>query len=377
MVTGAAATMSTAVHVATLGDGAPVEVTVVRRADDVAGLGDAWDRLDAHPGAPVLSHDWVVSAVEHLSESGDPLIVCVFESDELVGAAPLWRSRKPFARLELLGQRHHGEPGGFVYRDAPSLRRLLDALASLRLPMVLRSFDADRPVLDGLRHTGGCRVVTRSSRSCPTLEIPAGATGLDRVLSASLRSDLRRARRRAERIGAVAFEMHTPASPDDLRPLWDEVLRVEAAGWKGRSGTALRHHEALGAFFSAYARRSVERKELRIGLLEIGGVAAAAVVAVEAGNRLWLLKIGYDERFAAASPGMLVLEGSLTDAVGRALRSMEFLGTATPWTRRWTSAERPFAAVRVYPHTPLGAAWFGWDAARSLGRRFLWREGRS
>jgi hypothetical protein len=170
--------------------------------------------------------------------------------------------------------------------------------------------------------------------------------------------------------------MHAPASPDDLRPLWGEVLRVEAAGWKGRSGTALRHHEALGAFFGAYAHRSVERKELRIGLLEIGGVAAAAVVAVETGDRLWLLKIGYDERFAAASPGMLVLEGSLGAAVGRGLRSMEFLGTAAPWTRggRAPSGPSPPSGCIRTPH--LGRCGSA-GMQPGLGRRFLRREGRA
>ena len=353
-----------------------MEVRTLRSPGEVVPLGEAWNRLRADIDAPVLRHDWVMAGIEHLGRSDDLLVVCVFDSGQLVAAAPLSRPRRKIGRIRrlgLVGQGVHGEPGGFVYQDGPALRRLLSAIAELRLPMTLGGVLGGTEIADGLRSAGGLRVVTRVSRSSPSLEIPADADGSEALVSSSLRSDLRRARRRAGRIGPVTFAMHTPTSPEELAPLWDEVLRIESTGWKGRAGSALRHHEMLGAFFAEYARRATERKELRIGILDIGGRAAAAVVGVEWADRLWLLKIGYDERFGAVSPGMLLIEETLTHAVHRGLRSIEFLGESASWTRRWTRVEHPITVVRGYPHALVGGAAFGLDAARWLVRRFARR----
>ena len=102
----------------------------------------------------------------------------------------------------------------------------------------------------------------------------------------------------------------------------------------------------------------------------------AAVVATERHDRLWLLKTGYDEALASASPGMLALQETVAYSWDRGLRSLEFLGDSAPWTRRWTRSERPFVVVKTYPHTPLGAALLTADAARSIRRRLSPRRGR-
>jgi len=353
-----------------------VQITVLRNADEVAVLGDAWTQLTTDFDSPMLTHEWVMAALEHLATTQSVTVVCVFDGEELVAAAPLAGPLRPFARLGLVGQEEHAEPGGFIFRDPEALGRLIDGVATLRRPMILRGIASDSPVVDGLRRLARSRVVTRAHRTCPTLELSRHVDGVKALLSASLRSDLRRARRRAESLGAVDFEMHAPTSAAALEPLWREVLRVESAGWKGRSGTALRHHNTLGPFFAGYAGRALRHKELRIGLLTIDGRAVAAVVATERHDRLWLLKTGYDEALASASPGMLALQETVAYSWDRGLRSLEFLGDSAPWTRRWTRSERPFVVVKTYPHTPLGAALLTADAARSIRRRLSPRRGR-
>lgn len=344
-----------------------MDVRVLESVAEVAGLGDAWNRLDADFDTPTLRHDWVLTALEHLVAPDSIRVVCAFDAGELVAAAPLQRSGSGFGRLESAGQSHHGEPCGFVYRDRHVLQQLIGGIAALRLPLAVRGLAAGAPVADSLAAIGGLRTAVRPMTSCPTLDLPADARGVDAVLSASLRSDLRRGRRRAGDFGEASFEMHTPTTHGELERLWSEVLRVEAAGWKGRTGTALGHDQSLRAFFAGYARRAAERKELRVGMLDIDGTAAV-MVAVEWDDRMWLLKIGYDERFAAASPGMLLLEGAVSYALDHGLRSVEFLGEAAPWTRRWTRAERPLVVVRSYPRTVRGAASLAAAAVRSVTR---------
>src|SRR3546814_10393191 len=79
------------------------------------------------------------------------------------------------------------------------------------------------------------------------------------------RSDFRRARRRAEAMDRVSFEMHAP-SPETFDRLFAEAVAVEQRGWKGESGTALGSDPVKGAFFHDFLHRmsQEDRKSTRL-----------------------------------------------------------------------------------------------------------------
>src|SRR5439155_13822651 len=115
-------------------------------------------------------------------------------------------------------------------------------------------------------------------------------------------------------------------APGELDRLLDEVFRVEAAGWKGREGTALANDSVRGMFYRRYAAAACRQGILRLCFLRIGDRVAAVQLGVESEGRFWLHKIGYDEAFAKCSPGMLLLRDTIRYAASRSLRSYEFLG---------------------------------------------------
>ena len=136
-----------------------------------------------------------------------------------------------------------------------------------------------------------------------------------------------------------------------------------------RRETALGADQRLGSFYRTYAGRACARGTLRILFLKVGPDTAAAMIALEAAERLWILKIGYDERFATCSPGMLLMHEGLRYAARRGLRSYEFLGSSTDWTRRWTDRERPIQRALIYPYTVRGAAILARNTAGHFVRR--------
>jgi CelD/BcsL family acetyltransferase involved in cellulose biosynthesis len=93
-------------------------------------------------------------------------------------------------------------------------------------------------------------------------------------------------------------------------------------------------------------------------------------LAIECGNRFWLLKIGYDEAFARCSPGSLLLLETVRYAALRGLHSYEFLGTAEPWTHMWTTCMRPCVSLLAYPANRRGLAAFAADVLTSVRKRF-------
>lgn len=213
----------------------------------------------------------------------------------------------------------------------------------------------------------------RPSRGCPYITLDESWSEPERHVNAGRRSDLRRARRAAEKIGPVTCEIVAP-TPDQVPALLDEAYRVEAVGWKGREKTALATDKRLGDFYRQYAAAAAARGILRVCLLRIGGEAAAMQIVAVTGDRFWLLKIGYSEMHARCSPGVLLMLETIRYATRAGLRSYEFLGAAETWIRNWTALEHACVSFRAYPLTVGGLGALARDGASAAGRSALQRR---
>lgn len=338
-------------------------------------LAEAWSALAAASGSPVQDFVWARACAESFGSSQELQVVVAGPEKRPRAIAPLVL-RGPLSRLELLGVKELSEPADLLYRDETALTELAAALAARRLPLLLERVPDGEAVAAALRraYRGRGLVVAHRAPSAPYILLDPAWRRPEERLSAGRRSDFRRARRNAEKLGPVTSEVLSPG-PNELAPLLDAALRVEAAGWKGKRGTALAQDAVRGAFFRSYAAAAAERGILRLCLLRIGGAAAAMQVAVEYGNRFWLLKIGYDDRFARASPGQLLMLETVRYAAERELASYELLGRVEPWTRRWTDHARPCVSLHAYPARPRGALALAADAASLAARkvRTWWR----
>ena len=350
----------------------------VRVLSRPAELADSWDQLAIGSGSPMHHYAWVSACAELFSKPSDVHLVVLGSPEDPAAIAPLVRAHGPVPRLELLGLRHLHEPTDFVYRDAGAAAALAAAVAPLGLPLFLERVPAESATVCALKTAWRGRgvVVSRPALGCPFLELAGGWADTEPPLEAGRRSDLRRARRRAEGIGPLSCQIVSPG-PSDLDPLLDELFRVESTGWKGRHGTALASDLSRGAFYRRYAAAASRTGVLRLCYLRIGERTAAVQFALEAEGRFWLLKIGYDPAFARCSPGQLLLWETVRYAARRGLRTYEFLGGPEPWIRVWTERIRPCVAVRAYPARPLGMAALAIDVAKSGWGRVRRSVGRS
>jgi CelD/BcsL family acetyltransferase involved in cellulose biosynthesis len=339
--------------------------------EDFDQLAAAWDRLARKSGSPIEQYIWAKACAEALGDRYNPYVLVVGPPDRPVAIAPLARRRRrPLAPLELLGVHELREPMDFLYANASAAVSLVRALAKLRAPLSLKRFPVHSFGLGAVGNAYRKRglVLSRDAGGCPYIRLDEHHTEPEQGLSARRRSDLRRARRRAEKLGTLSCEVLSPA-PTELEPLLDEAFRVEAASWKGRAGTALVHDSTRQTFFRRYAAAASSKGILRLGLLRIGGRPAAMQIAVETGGRFWLLKVGYDEGFARCSPGSLLLLETIRHAAARGLRSYEFLGNAESWTQPWTRDVRRCVHLEAYPFEARGVGGLAAGAAAVGGRR--------
>ena len=192
-----------------------------------------------------------------------------------------------------------------------ALRALLDAPRCLGLPprLMLPYLPLDGPFADALeriRAERGLRRIDLWRHARGFLDLtgrigPARAGYLADALSPSKSRQLARLLRR---LGAGEPVRHeTVREPAELAPALDDYIALEAAGWKGRSGTAIAHHPKEMAFLHAVASAYGARGEFRIDHLRRGDKSLAASIALRTGASFWYLKISHDETEARNSPG--------------------------------------------------------------------------
>lgn len=118
------------------------------------------------------------------------------------------------------------------------------------------------------------------------------------------RKDLRRRRARLEETGAVRFE--TLGGGDDLDAWTEEFLSIEASGWKGAAGTALKQDSASAQFFRDAVHRANAEGALQFFRFRLDGRTLGSAVNFRAGAVSFAFKIAYDEEFARYSPGVMI-----------------------------------------------------------------------
>jgi hypothetical protein len=271
--------------------------------------------------------------------------------------------------LKLITQGLINEPMDLLYRDGEALRELVGALLDLRYPICLDRIDANSLVLDSVsraklpwhilrvRPAGGCPVIRLSDAWCEP----------ESCVSPHHRQSHRRAMRKAREFGAVRMEIRTP-TPAELPSLLQTCYAVEAASWKGSEHTALAQDPVRGPFFRRYAEMTSAQGTLRLALLYVDEQPVAMQIAVEAHGGFWLLKIGYDEKFASCSPGHLLMHDTIAYAARQQLSTYEFMGRIVPWTQHWTKENRPCVYVEIYPISIGGGAALAYKIGGRLRR---------
>lgn len=349
-----------------------------RSLAEVDALESAWRELGMEIGHPLAQFSWGRAALSAYAGRATPQVLACHQGDRLVAIAALERKRRRgIFRLGIAGADELFEPADLLWSGEEALQQLVRALARCGTPWVLERVATDSPSLDAFRRAarGHGVVFERPRGPCPFIALDESWREPEQHLNPGRRSDLRRARRKAQGIGPVRTEVLVP-SLDELPRLLDVCFDVEARSWKGDAGTALTHDTQRAAFYRQYAHAAANDGVLRICLLHIGDHVAAMQLAVQQGRGFWLLKVGYDAEFAASSPGNLLMRDTIRHAVDQGLASYEFLGRADAWTRVWTQTERAHVSLRFYPLSLPGIAALSADGTRVAVREWQRRHPR-
>ncbi len=347
-------------------------IEIINDPIKIQSLSNIWNELAEQSKSPLLRSEWFSGCAEACCQSTTLQLITNHSEGAVNAIAPLVLVKKRgFKILELLGTSFLYEPSGLLYKDEEALEELINAMIKIGKPVVLSRIRSDSPEISMLRRINkSCYCVLNDSMPTPFLPITATWPEFEAAMSSRDRYTLRRARKKANSFGKVHLEIASPG-PETLMPCLEEFCRVEAAGWKGREGTAIIQDERMKRFIFSYAMAASRIGKLRLCSLRINNVAAASLLAVEYFDSFWVLKIGFDEAFARCSPGILLMHETIHHAFQNRLETYEFLGADAPWIHMWTEQMHPYMTATIYPFSFGGQLGLSMDAGYALVGRTL------
>jgi CelD/BcsL family acetyltransferase involved in cellulose biosynthesis len=316
----------------------------VTTIDDLERIADEWNELAARRASPFLTVDWLLSWFTAY-EYGTPAIHVFRDArGRLIGGVTCTRCR---GWLSSASNQQSGDWGAVAFDDAgrEAVWAWLSATAPRRVRLTELMAD-DAAVATRRLAAQGFHLMCRAGARSPYLTLPTSFEALTESVSRNLRSQVTRRRRALENEGVL--QLRTVTGGQDAETAFEHVLRLEAAGWKGRQGTAMLTDPKLLRLHRTFARRAASRGWLRLYLLELDGELIAADYGCSFAERGFLLKTAYDERYHELSPGLVLRSEVLRACIEEGLRGYDFLGGPEPYKLRWASEIRERVSVTAY-----------------------------
>jgi CelD/BcsL family acetyltransferase involved in cellulose biosynthesis len=330
-------------------------------------LAEEWDALADRAGAgPFQRPGWLI-AWWRAYGSGALRVLTLRHEGRLVGLVPLRRQR---GVLRSLTNAHTPEFGPVV--EESYSREVVRALFERPRRRITMAYLAPtRPDLDdygAVATERGYLLLQRTFERSPYIATNGTWSAYEQSLDNKFRADLRRRRRRLEEKGTVSCEFHD--GREGLPALLEEGYRVEAAGWKGREGTAILCRPDTRQFYTEVARWAADRGSLRLGFLRLDGVALAFEYALQEGDAYYRVKGGFNPDYGQFSPGKLFVYETIKRAFDEKLSCYHFLGHDEPYKLEWTTTSTVYPVLHAFGRTVLGRAeWSAYAYVRPLALR--------
>ena len=345
-----------------------MRVAVARNLAELQSIVPAWERLAAEALEPNPFYEsWMLlPALRAFGSGQDIRIVLVWQGERLAGLFPFRREARykglPASALSSWAHVHCLLCTPLVAADAATA--CLAALFSWcdASFIELRHLPAGEPFHRAL-------IAALAARGVHATVNRAWSRPLLRKNRASVSSQLRRQLANKERrlAGRGRLERRTFAPDEDLSRWIDDLLRLEAGGWKGRKGSAMACTEANRRFAIEILQGALRRGRLMMGGIDLDGRPIARRASLVAGHGAYAFKACIDETMAEFSLGvMLELDNARQLDVSPAVEWMDSLAEEESQGHRFWPERRAMETLAV----PVGA----WGGVSALALRWARRR---
>jgi CelD/BcsL family acetyltransferase involved in cellulose biosynthesis len=302
-------------------EAAPTDIWPAAPTRAPRSMAQRWDELAADAAEPnVFAERWFVEpGLRHMQPPGGVRMVAAWSEhgDTLLGLLPVRidgrYGRTPARHVQSWVHDHSFLGTPLVRRGRErefwaAILAILDAADWAPGFLHLTGITEDGPV-----HRGLVEAAAALGRPCATVHrmrralLEAGPTPqayYEEAVRKKKRKELGRLRSRLAELGEIRFE--TLERPEDALFWCEDFLRLEAAGWKGKDGSALAKEPHTAAFFREMFAGAFVSGKLELLRLAVGGKPIAMLVNLHAEGGGFSYKIAFDEDYARYSPGVMI-----------------------------------------------------------------------
>jgi CelD/BcsL family acetyltransferase involved in cellulose biosynthesis len=335
------------------------------------------DLLTSQPlSAPFMDEAWV-SAWTTAFQPSNPLFVCAWDADGLVGLGAVQGITESWGRrrMRVLQSLTNVETFRFDFLAADGRldvpERLWRTLCDphrwdvIRIEFVPEDSATLRVGVRVAEELGWTHFLDPMFES-PWRPLPHQGSAWDTGLDRKFKSNLRNRERRLGALGDVTFSVARDRT--DQRAALDIFYVLEASGWKAERGTAIAQRASVKAFYDGLFEQTAAH--VWIPVLSVAGRPAAAQLLRVEGGTLFLLKTAYDPAFAPYAPGQLITARLIRYAQEHDVRFLDFLGEDMPWKRDWEPQLRPHYCLHLFAPSTRGryAYWTRYGVRESAKR---------
>jgi CelD/BcsL family acetyltransferase involved in cellulose biosynthesis len=348
-----------------------LSVEVIDKADDLAPVLDAWRRLAAARGNAFVTPEWYLAALKALHGGAVPAVAVMRGNDrEVRGLLPLvdGHSKSGSRLLSFPGTRFAD-----IFHPVAEQHDEVDVAAAVA-PVLARHVGA-RCRLDLGRVGVGAAWWRELAQAWPDrlAVVPQPEDALPYVALAGLdwqeylasrsgqfRNQVKRKRRSLERDHEVRVRRSDTA--EEVTSDLDTLFKLHDARWDDRPGASSIARSEARQLHRDFAAAAHERGWLRLYLLEVDGVAAAAWYGWHVGDRFSYYQAGFEPAWSRYSVGFLLLAETVREAIAEGAAEYDLLVGDEAFKARFATGERLGTSVLLAP--PISRSRIGATAKR-------------
>jgi CelD/BcsL family acetyltransferase involved in cellulose biosynthesis len=325
-------------------------------------LANRWERLcEETRSAPFHRPEWVAAYLKAFEPNSDIVLLTASVGERLVAVLPMvrktcWYAGVPLIKLAGAANIHSVRfeilraAGAAGEAAIPALWNALKSVPGwhiLELPYIPQ--DGGCAQLIAKAREDGYLTRMSPAQDSPILRLKPDDKGgftWQEGTSRHFRHELRRYGRvlEAEMQAKPTITRWIHPEPTALQQFFD----LEAAGWKGREGSAVNCKPETRAFYEQIARQGADRGYFCLHSLEANGIMAAGAFSVMTSECFFPMKITFNETLRRGGPGHLLLNSILEECAEKRIPELFFGGSKDPYKDLWTQETLPHFTGLVF-----------------------------
>lgn len=300
----------------------------------------------------------------------------VKKGDATVGFAPfMLRKERGLTQLEFVGTGNADYQDVVLSGDKPAGLKAVCAFLQAHAARWGRAWFANvpapsstLPLLASFGASQGLYLVEETRMKCPALQLAGREPEVARLIN---KYSVRRPLNWFSRQGKLAFRRIT--APEEIERKLAQLFDQHVRRWEAAGKGSLFRDERQRAFYAALAQRLGATDWLLLSSVELDGESIALHYGFDYEGTVTWYKPSFESRYAEHSPGLLLIQQLIEDALKRSRRQIDFTIGDEPFKQRFANCERSNVFLGVYHSRSAYAAALLVRSARRWAGRFLRR----